>query len=106
MVLKQLTPKLISNAFNKFFVTVGSSLASKFTSDTTSINPPVNNSEFGFAPISPTNVEKLVMELKNNKATGPDGVSSRLLKAGSPVLSYILSIIFSKSLEKGYVPWC
>ena len=99
-------PKKIANVFNKFFVTVGSSLASKFTSDTTSINPPVNISEFAFAPISQTNVEKLVMELKNDKATGPDGVGSRLLKAGSPVLSHILSIIFSKSLEKGYVPRC
>ena len=46
------------------------------------------------------------MELKSNKATGPNGVGSRLLKVGSPVLSYILSIFFSKSLEKGYVPRC
>ena len=39
-------PKEISNTFNSFFVSVGAKLASKFTSDTTKINPPVSRHEF------------------------------------------------------------
>ena len=39
-------PKEISNTFSSFFVSVSAKLASKFTSDTTKINPPVSRHEF------------------------------------------------------------
>ena len=44
--------------------------------------------------------------LKNGKATGLDGIGSRILKAGAPVLSIYLSKIFNCSLATGYVPKC
>ena len=78
-------PKEISNTFNSFFVSVGAKLASKFTSDITKINPPVSRHEFQWTHTETKSVEKIISSLKNNKATGLDGIGSRLLKAGSPV---------------------
>ena len=81
-------PKEISNTFNSFFVSVGAKLASKFTSDTTKINPPVSRHEFRWTHIETKSVEKIMSSLKNNKATGLDGIGSWLLKTGSPVLIF------------------
>ena len=99
-------PKEISNTFNSFFVSVGAKLALKFTSDTTKINPPVSRCEFRWTHIETKSVEKIISSLKNNKATGLDVIGSRLLKAGSPVLSIYLTSIFNTSLLTGYVPKC
>ena len=83
---------------------VGASLASKFTSDTSKINPPVSKNIFKFFHIKQHCVEKCIRKLKNGKATGLDGIGTRLLKSGSPVLSIYLAQIFNQSLEIGYVP--
>ena len=49
-------------------------------------------------------------QLKINRlhlfGTGLDGIGSRILKAGAPVLSIYLSNIFNCSLATGYVPKC
>ena len=47
-----------------------------------------------------------IKNLKNGKATGLDGIGTRILKAGSPVLSIYLAQIFNQSLNIGYVPKC
>ena len=47
-----------------------------------------------------------IKNLKKGKATGLDGIGSRILKAGAPVLSIYLSKIFNCSLATGYVPKC
>jgi len=49
-------------------------------------------------------VAKMINSLKNDKATGMDGVGVRILKAGCPIFSKILTILFNKSLSTGYVP--
>ena len=46
------------------------------------------------------------MRLKNNKSTGVDGVSVRLLKAGAAVLCLHLSYISNLSFKAGEVPEC
>ena len=51
-------------------------------------------------------VEDYIKNLKNGKATGLDGIGTRILKAGSPVLSIYLAQIFSHSLNIGYEPEC
>ncbi len=99
-------PKGIADHFNKFFVNVGVTLASKFSSDTTKINPPVSENMFKFTDINSKLVDKHIRKLKNGKATGLDGIDTRILKAGSPVLSIYLAKIFSLSLKIGYVPKC
>ena len=99
-------PKEIANIFNSFFVGVGAKLASKFSSDTTKINPPVSRHTFHWSLIETKSVEKLISSLKSNKATGLDGIGSPLLKAGSPVLSIYLASLFNTSLLTAYVPKC
>ncbi|XP_057295887.1 uncharacterized protein LOC130624320 [Hydractinia symbiolongicarpus] len=57
-------PKEISNTFNSFFVSVGAKLASKFSSDTTNVNPPVSGHDFRWARIETKSVEKIIRSLK------------------------------------------
>ena len=49
-------------------------------------------------------VEKLLSGLDPNKATGPDGISPRILKELSHEIAPSLAIIFNKSLDSGTVP--
>jgi hypothetical protein len=95
----------MANQLNSFFSSVGDKLASKFgTTTTNEICPNVNDEEFRFSHIQQSTVAKMINSLENDKATGVDGVGVRLLKAGCLVFSYILTIIFNKSLTTGYVP--
>ena len=85
---------------------VGPTLASKFCSDHTKINPPVSDTLFQFTYIKPCVIKKHILKLKNGKATGLDGIGARLLKAELPLLSFYLAKIFNKSIQTGYVPKC
>ena len=69
-------PKGIADHFNKFFVNVGVTLASKFSSDTTKINPPVSDNLFKFSVIETKCVEVHIKNLKNGKAIGLDGIGT------------------------------
>ena len=53
---------------------------------------------------SGANVEKLLLGLNTNKATGPDGVTARLLREAAPSISSSLSCLFNMSLKKGKLP--
>ena len=50
---------------------------------------------------SGANLEKLLIGLNTNKATGPDGVSALLLHEAAPSISSSLSCLFNMSLKKG-----
>ncbi len=54
--------------------------------------------------IDENGVEKLLRDLKPNKASGPDGISPRVLKQLSREIAPIVTIIFRKSLSSGVVP--
>ena len=49
-------------------------------------------------------VEKLLKNLNPNKATGPDGISPRVLKEFASEIAPILTIIFQTSLDSGIIP--
>ena len=49
-------------------------------------------------------IYKLLMKVKPNKAPGPDGISGHILKHCAPSLSRPLSIIFNKSFSTGILP--
>ena len=49
-------------------------------------------------------IEKLLLQLKCNKSPGPDNIHPRVLKECADVLALPLWILFSSSLEVGYVP--
>lgn len=54
--------------------------------------------------ITTTGVEKILQKLDISKATGPDGVSPRILKTLSKELVPILNTIFNHSMRTGCVP--
>ena len=54
--------------------------------------------------ISEEMVEKILSELKPNKAAGPDGVESRILKECSKEMAPHLQKLFSRSMEESEVP--
>ena len=54
--------------------------------------------------ITQKGVEKLLTNLNPNKATGPDGLSPRILKELSSQIAPILTKIFQMSLETGEIP--
>ncbi len=49
-------------------------------------------------------VEKLLRNLKPNKASGPDNIPARILKEMSPTIAPILTTIYQKSLDSGILP--
>ena len=101
-----LNKKEISNEFNSFFANIGSVLAEKFSSNVSDINIPCNDNTFSFNTIKEYELRKIINDLKNDKATGTDMIGVKVLKAGLPVLSPILTSLFNKSLMQGYVPTC
>jgi len=96
--------KDIANHFNEFFITIGSKLASNFQTDTSEINILPNQKDFSFSHISPTLIKKTILSLGNDKTTGLDGISFRLLKEGVDILKYKLAFLYNFSLSSGSVP--
>ena len=97
--------KKIANQFNIFFKSIGSSLASKFKEvKTEDITVPYNPNTFQFKMVSGESVSKIISSLDNNKSTGLDGVSVRVLKAGNPFFSGVLAKMMNKSMIQGKVP--
>ena len=54
--------------------------------------------------ISPAGVKKLLDGLDPHKATGPDGIPSRLLKTLSDELTPILTTLYQASVQQGVIP--
>ena len=52
----------------------------------------------------PEKVFKALRSLDESKATGPDGISARLLQMSAPIISKSLTLLFSASLELGQFP--
>ena len=95
---------------NKYFVELGGNLANKiprsnilpdsFLSD---VHHPVNGLP-SFQEISENDVLKLLHGLGPNKASGIDGISSRILKLSAAVISPSLTSIFNQSILTGIFP--
>ena len=54
--------------------------------------------------VSTDGVEKLLKNLNPNKATGPDGISPRVLREFASEIAPILTIIFQTSIDSGTIP--
>ena len=60
--------------------------------------------KFKLRKITVSEVRKALKELKSNKATGVDGIPSRLLKDGSDALASPLSVIFNLTIQQNVIP--
>ena len=58
----------------------------------------------GEITVDPNGVLKLLNNLKIHKASGPDGLSARVLKEYSSEIAPILALIYNESLVQGTVP--
>ena len=61
--------------------------------------PPICNIQ-----VKSNGVQKLLSNIKANKATGPDNIPCRILKEAAPELAPILTDIFQHSLRDGVLP--
>ena len=97
----------IANHFNKYFTNVGSQVDEIDTSNkqpfTSYLGPPCNH-VFSFEYTTPDRVVKIIEKFKPKTSSGPDGQSSKLLKAVGNTLAPTLSIIINQSLYSGIFP--
>ena len=97
-----------SSNFNHFFVNVARNLTSAYASAGQCFRRwlrPTNQSEkFTIRDITVAETRKALKELKPWKATGLDGIPSRLLKDAANVLAGPLTEIFSMTVGQGKIP--
>ena len=105
---------LIANSFCTFFSTIGSSLQQLVLSLGNRIWKPCENrnlrkssllaTQFKFKTVTPPEVEKLLMNLKTSKASGPDQIPPRMLRDAAKELSILLCHLVNLSLQLGVFP--
>ena len=67
--------------------------------------PQINRPEkLKLQKITVSEVHKALKELKSKKATGIDGIPSRLLKDGADSLASPLSVIFNLTIQQNVIP--
>ena len=81
---------------------------SVFTKEDTENIPDIRDMSFNEAvtdiTCTPRDVEEKILNLRSSPSTGPDGISSTLLKNCVNSLSFPLSIIYNKYINSGEVP--
>ena len=85
----------LNDQFKSVFTNEDSSSIPKLQSDIP-VMPPIN--------VTTPGVEKLLKDLKPQKAPGPDGVTPRVLKECASSIAPILTVIYQKSLTSGELP--
>ena len=100
---------LIANSFCTFFSTIGSSLQQRVLSLGNRIWKPCENrnlrkspllaTQFKFKTVPPPEVEKLLMNLKTSKASGPDQIQPQMLRDAAKELSIPLCRLVNLSLQ-------
>ena len=100
----------IAEAFNEHFSTIGSKLIDAIVLN--NVSPaksfveylPTTNSVFSIKTTYPQQVLELMLKLSNKKATGLDGISSKLIKISAPVRVSFITKIFNSSISTGIFP--
>ena len=100
----------IAEAFNEHFSSIGSKLIGAIVSN--NVSPaksfieylPTTNSVFSIKPTYPQQVLELMLKLSNKKATGLDGISSKLIKISAPVTVSSITKIFNSSISTEIFP--
>ena len=100
------SPIEIAEAFNNYFSTVGSNLASdvplKEYGPEYYLEPP--HSMFSLKPPTVETVYKLLTKIDEKKSVGLDNIPNRLLKIAADVVAPFLKAIFTASTNTGIFP--
>ena len=97
----------ISEAFNHYFSTIGSSLAQKIPSNNESIlkcMPPAIANSMYLSEITEVEITNIVKQFKPSRSVGHDDMNVLLLKCIITSLSKPLAVLFNHSFQLGTVP--
>ena len=95
----------IANALNKHFSTVGLQISNSFQNSgvqQVNYNDYLNQNietQFSFHPVTSSETEAVIHDLKSKPTTSGDGVSTSLIKAIQPVIVKPLTILFNQSIS-------
>ena len=91
-----------ANIFNKYFQS--QTILDETNAVPPDIAPPDLNSELTNIVLTPLEVESVLKTLTVGKASGPNGLSNRVLKELSVQLSIPFCSLFNQSLQTGFLP--
>ena len=66
--------------------------------------PKVDLTSFSLAEVDQSSIDKLLKEIKTDKATGLDGISNKLLKLSAPFISKSITDLFNFSIQTNTFP--
>lgn len=97
----------VANAFNQFFVNIGSQLARKITPSSVDFKTYLSHSfkhSFGLYFTDQNELVSICSTLKQKDSTGHDGISSSIIKKSMVNIVDLLTHIINCSLRTGIVP--
>ena len=96
----------ISEAFNNFFVNIGSNLAKNISNDTDDpisfMSPQTPGSMF-INPVNVTELSEIILSL-NNSSPGWDGLDTNIIKKSSGLIVHPLVYVINLCIEQGIFP--
>lgn len=101
------TPENSIEFVNDFFASIGLKLANAITNTATQDTSATSNATLNSMVILPTDheeIERLILCLKSDSATGSDGISPRFLQEARHLLVPPLTKIFNLCIDKGIFP--
>ena len=102
-------PQKMANVFNNFFVNVSTQVSSEIPRTKKSPldylkNRNMNSRSFLISPVTHSEIEDIIISLKNGKSTGPFSIPVKLLKLVKSDISRPLACIFNESITLGTFP--
>ena len=97
---------LTATSFNEFFTSVAEELCGHYKSKTRlpNILTPKVAQNFVLQKVSTNFVLKELSKLKVTKASGPDGITARLLKDAAPVIAKPITYLVNLNISTGLIP--
>ena len=97
----------IADGFCKYFSEIGPKTASNIPTSNKAfhefLNTPNAKSIF-LSPTDPDEIRRIIMQIKPKSSSGPDSISSKLIKTLSTSLCLPICIVVNKSIASGTVP--
>ena len=103
-------PTLIANGFCDYFTHIGPDLSNKILPSKQSYNHymtkiiPTTDISMFLTPTDAQEVRSVIKTLRPKRSSGPDNISSWLIKQLSDVISEPLATLINKSMETGCMP--
>ena len=100
-------PNTIANRFNEFFVNVGPNLAKKFDQNSNNFTKHLQGDyqkSMFLKSTSNKEIEEIIASMKSKSKCGIDGISSKLIKHISHIISIPLCHVFNLPFTCGIIP--